>query len=77
MSYKDEFTPHKPAMYVCGIYIYQTNVWCGEFEATTEELINYGNEALDGPEFLLVENMVNTTLIYEDWWSRQRQNLNF
>jgi hypothetical protein len=62
---------HIPELYIAGVYIHQTDVWVGEFAATSTELINYGMEAeLDDLESILVSDMIYAQQVYEDWWNR-------
>lgn len=73
MSRESRLTPHKPSHYIAGVYIHQTKVWVGEFEATTEELIGYGIDAgLSDPESILVSDMIHAQATYEEWWDRVR-----
>jgi hypothetical protein len=74
MSIKNHLVHHVPDYYIAGVYIYQTDVWVGEFYATENELIGYGIEAdLDGPEMVLVSDMIECINVYQDWWNRVQQ----
>lgn len=66
-----EFIPHIPRYYIGGVYIPQHDVWIGEFAATTEDLISFSSHELIGyPELELLECMMDTQQIYENWWRR-------
>lgn len=69
MKQQKRFQAHKPELYIAGVYIRQTDVWLGEFEATSLELMGYGTEAgLDDLELLLVSDMIVAQQVYENWW---------
>lgn len=65
------FTPHYPDFYVCGVYIHRHDIWVGEFMATSEELIGFTDyDDFGDAELQLIETMVETKLVYKDWWER-------
>ena len=68
-KYPVESIPHTPRYYICGVFVPQKQEWIGQFAATAEDLMEYGNEAgLNGREFDLIYNMITTQGVYEDWW---------
>lgn len=67
---------HKPNRYVCGVYIRQTEVWLGEFEASGKELYDYAlNDVQTVEEYEMVINMCITQQIYEQWWERLKASI--
>lgn len=68
-----KFEPHHPEHYIAGVYIPQTKVWVGEFEATTHELVNYATHELIGDaELELISMMIESQTVYEEWWTRMQ-----
>lgn len=67
--------PHKPLHYICGVFVPDIQDWIGQFEATADQLIVYGAEAdLNGREYEIVYNMIETQAIYEEWWYRVKKS---
>lgn len=64
---------HAPDFYIAGIYIHQTNVWCGEFAASIDELFDYAqNDVRSVEEYTIVLDMVQAQQVYSLWWDRVR-----
>ena len=62
---------HIPSHYVGGAYIKQTEVWLGEFIATSNELYEYAiNDVQSVEEYDMVTTMVIAQQVYELWWDR-------
>lgn len=73
--YPEADIPHMPRYYICGVFVPQKQEWIGKFAATAEELMEYGCEAdLNGREFELVDRMIYTQEVYEDWWFKIRRS---
>jgi hypothetical protein len=62
---------HQPHLYIGGVYIQQTNVWLGEFDATRNELLDYSEtDVRTVQEFEIVISMAVAQYEYEAWWNR-------
>lgn len=68
---KIEFEAHKPSKFIAGIYLHQKDEWKGKFEATADELVQYGLDAeLTDQEFAIVTMMIDAQQFYEQWWNK-------
>lgn len=75
MGNTDNHSPHLPKHYIAGVYIPQKGVWAGEFAATADELMSLSNNDLIGyRELELLEAMVDTQQLYEDWWRKTKKS---
>jgi hypothetical protein len=62
---------HVPELYIAGIYIHQTQVWCGEFAASVEELFDYAeHDVRTVEEYTVVLDMVQAQQVYAMWWDQ-------
>jgi len=66
---------HRPDLYIGGVYIPQTDVWCGEFGASSRELMRYAeNDVTTIEEYDLILCMVMAQQTYMMWWERTLAN---
>lgn len=71
MDNSNNLEPHLPRHYIAGVYIPQHGVWRGAFAATTDDLISLTSHELIGyKEIELLEAMMDTQQIYENWWRK-------
>jgi hypothetical protein len=64
---------HNPEYYIGGIYIERNGVWCGDFEATATDLVEYANnDTATLEQYDIVICMILAQQEYMLWWEKIR-----
>ena len=71
MDNSDNLAPHLPKHYIAGVYVPQNDQWTGDFAVTIDNLMSFTSHELVGyRELELLEAMMDTQQIYENWWRK-------